>query len=134
VIVVDASVLAAFILKEPGWRGLAGYIKRCTSVDHVLKEVSNAIWRACIVKGYIDLSSARELLEVLMSLVERNMVLEPEERYLSEALEVALEDKITVYDALYIAMARARNLPLLTLDKGQARVARSYGVEVVVVD
>jgi len=54
VIVVDASVLSAFILKEPIWRRLTPYLTNAVSIDLVIKEVSNAIWKACVLKGIID--------------------------------------------------------------------------------
>lgn len=43
VIVVDASALAAFLLKEPGWERLARYIEHSISVDMAAKEVANTI-------------------------------------------------------------------------------------------
>ncbi|WP_252900442.1 hypothetical protein [Vulcanisaeta sp. JCM 14467] len=45
-IVIDASALTAFILKEPGWQSLSKYIMNSVSVDHIIKEVMNAIWKA----------------------------------------------------------------------------------------
>ena len=45
-IVVDASLLAAFVLGEPGWERLASYVRGSCSVDHVVKEVANAIWKS----------------------------------------------------------------------------------------
>jgi len=128
VIVVDASALATFILKEPGWKVMIEYIKYCISVDHILKEVSNAIWKAHTVRGIIDDSIAKELYNLLKSLVGINLILEPEEKYLDRAYQIALKSGITVYDALYVALALERKLPLLSLDNRQRNVAKLYGL------
>jgi predicted nucleic acid-binding protein len=45
VIVIDASVLASFLRKEPGWEKLVNYIKNGISVDLIVKEVNNILWK-----------------------------------------------------------------------------------------
>jgi len=45
VIVVDASAVIAFILREEGWENLKPYMKKGLSVDHLVKEFYNAVWR-----------------------------------------------------------------------------------------
>ena len=67
-IVVDASVLASVILCEPGWEELLDYIKHCYSVDHIIKEVSNTIWKYCTRK-ILSLEDARRKYRVLKRLV-----------------------------------------------------------------
>ncbi|WP_245522478.1 hypothetical protein [Vulcanisaeta distributa] len=47
-----------------------------TSVDHVIKEVINAIWKAQI-RGLIAREYAVKLHELVMSLIGKNIVLEP---------------------------------------------------------
>ncbi|MGC8583015.1 MAG: type II toxin-antitoxin system VapC family toxin [Thermoproteus sp.] len=129
-IVVDASALSAFLLKEPGWRTISRYIARSTSVDLVVKEAANAVWKAHM-RGLVDRGAALKLLEILLSLVERNIELEPEAAYLPDAFRLALDLRITVYDALYIAQALRRRAPLLTLDERQAEAAARSGVDVI---
>ncbi len=129
-IVVDASALSAFILKEPGWERLAPYLIDSISVDHVVKEVVNTIWKACKVRKYISVDDALRFYEVLNLLIDKNILLEPENEYMKTSLEIALNYNITVYDALYIALAVEKNLPILTLDKKQSRVAKDLGIRV----
>ncbi len=43
VIAVDSSVLAAFILQEPGWERMADVLKDSATLDVAVKEVVNAI-------------------------------------------------------------------------------------------
>lgn len=129
-IVVDASALAAFLLKEPGWERLAQYIKRSVSVDMVAKEVANTIWKAH-VRGLVTADVAERLFSILSSLLEKNVRLEPESAYLLDAFHIAVAHRITVYDALYVAVAQKRGAALLTLDAQQREVAKKLGIDVI---
>jgi predicted nucleic acid-binding protein len=131
VIVVDASALAAFILKEPGWRSLVEYVRYCLSLDHAVKEVANALWKLNRVKKVISVEDALRLFNMLSSLLNVNIILEPEQLYLSKAFRIALDYGLTVYDALYIALAKEKKLPLLTLDERQREAALNFGVETI---
>jgi predicted nucleic acid-binding protein len=131
VIVVDASTLTAFMLKEENWRALAEYLKYALSVDHIAKEVANTIWKAYQVKKVIGASKAMQLFNILRSLLGVNILLEPEQRYLCKAFELAIDYDITVYDALYVALADGKKLPLLTLDDRQKHVAKAIGIKII---
>jgi predicted nucleic acid-binding protein len=136
VIVIDASALAKYLLREEGWEEISHHIRReqVYSVDHVLKEVLNAIWKHCCLRGFINVNKAKELYECLKKLVENNVVIiEDEKLYLDKALEIALENHITVYDSLYIAQAISRRVQLLTSDALQAKIAKRMGVETILV-
>uniref|UniRef100_A0A7J3X6D8 PIN domain-containing protein n=1 Tax=Thermofilum pendens TaxID=2269 RepID=A0A7J3X6D8_THEPE len=132
-IVVDASALAKYVLREEGWEAVAGYLRRARplySVDHVLKEVANALWKHVHLAKAIDAGTALELCRALGRLAETGViVLENELKYLGRALEIALEYGLTVYDALYVAQAEKYG-ELLTSDEEQGRVAGSFGITV----
>jgi predicted nucleic acid-binding protein len=119
--VVDASVLAVFTGKEPGWERLAEVVKMCVTVDLAVKEVLNTIWRGYHVRRTISLDTAMRLQQVLSSTIGINILVEPEDKYVSRAFEIALKTGITVYDALYIALALERNTPLVTLDENKQK-------------
>ncbi|RLF10462.1 MAG: VapC toxin family PIN domain ribonuclease [Thermoprotei archaeon] len=127
-IVVDASALSAFILREDGWRDLAKYMVYCASVDHVVKEVANAIWKAAYMKKLLTISEAHKAYDILLRIVNKNVVLYPELKYLSKAVEISMRYGATVYDSLYIALASEEGMPLLTLDELQIQVAEKLGV------
>lgn len=131
-IVIDASALSAFLLKEPGWRKLASYLTNALSIDHIVKEVSNSIWKA-LTKKLINEQEALQLHGLLNSLIGVNVIAEPEGKYVKEAFTIALKTGITVYDSLYIALAKERKLPLLTLDVRQGEAAKSVGVKIVTI-
>jgi predicted nucleic acid-binding protein len=55
--------------------------------------------------------------------LEKNITLEPEVKYIDKAFNIALEKGVSIYDALYIALAVDKKMPLLTLDRKQKNVA-----------
>jgi len=131
VIVIDASALIAFFLREEEWENLKPYMKRGFSVDHVVKEFYNAVWKAMYLLKTLDYESMQKVLELFNSYIENNLILEPEEKYIDKALNIALEAGITIYDSLYIALALDKKTPLLTLDRKQRDTALKLGVKVL---
>jgi len=129
VIVVDASALAKYVLKEEGWREIRKLLEGgAVSVDHVVKEVSNAIWRKYAVLRLEDAEVAIRRYELLVELVRSGVVvLENELKYLEKTFRIAIENGVTVYDALYIAQALELGARLLTSDRRQADVAARLG-------
>jgi len=131
VIVIDASTLAKFVLKEDGWREVAEYLKAGTlSVDHAVKEVTNAIWRR-FRQGTVTREEAKTMLNALKEILERAVKVEGELTYLGGAAEIAFNRGITIYDSLYIAMAKEKGLKLLTTDENQASVATAENVATI---
>lgn len=130
--VIDASSLAKYVLREDSWIEVRRSLEKETvSVDHVLKEVANAIWKKAIVLKLEPIEVAWKRYQVLQKLVRENIiVLEDELDYLDEAFKIALENNITVYDALYIAQTLRLKATLVTSDKKQAQVAEKLGAKV----
>ncbi len=128
---VDASALAKYLLREEGWELVEGYlVKGVVSVDHVVKEVANAIWKHVAVRRVIPRELGIELLKALKKLVEeRVVVLESEDLYIEKGFEIAISYGVTLYDALYVAQA-LKHGELLTSDEKQAEVAKVLGIEV----
>jgi predicted nucleic acid-binding protein len=52
--------------------------------------------------------------------------------YIDEAFEISIRQNITVYDSLYIALAKKKKLELLTADEMQAQVASLEEVRAIV--
>ena len=130
-IVIDASTLAKFVLKEDGWREVAEYLKAGTlSVDHAVKEVANAIWRR-FRQGTVTHEEAKTMLNALKEILERAVRVEGELTYLDGAAEIAFNRGITIYDSLYIAMAKEKGLKLLTTDESQASAATAENVATI---
>ena len=132
-IVVDSSALVKYILREDGWRAIGKHIREAKplySIDHVLKEAGNAVWKHCHLRRVIGQDDAVGLYKALLRLVEAKViVLEPESLYLQAALRIALKQGITFYDSLYVAQAQKHG-ELLTSDGKQAEVATRLGIKV----
>jgi predicted nucleic acid-binding protein len=130
VIVIDASALAKYILHEEGWEEVSRYVRKMKplySIDHVLKEVVNAVWKHTM-KNIILPEIAIQLYGSLEKLAKSQViVLEDELTYMRRAVEIALRYGITIYDALYIAQAEKYG-ELLTSDEKQGSIARRLGI------
>ncbi|MEL9940659.1 MAG: type II toxin-antitoxin system VapC family toxin [Ignisphaera sp.] len=135
-IVIDASALAKYLLREEGWREVESLLLQSPiySIDHVVKEVANAIWRHTTLHRYISSDMALAVFSQLKKLVdEKIIVLETQERYIDKAFSIALDNSISIYDALYIAQALENKRKLLTSDRIQADVANKLGVEAILI-
>ena len=132
-IVIDASSLSKYVLHEEGWEEIGMFLKErkpLYSIDHILKEVGNAIWKYCFLKKIISQSYALKLYNALVKLIQTEViVLEPEINYIKEALELALTHGITLYDSLYLAQAQKYG-EILTSDTKQAEIAIKLGIRV----
>jgi predicted nucleic acid-binding protein len=133
VIVIDASTLAKFVLREENWERVYEVLSKETiSVDHVVKEVANAIWKHYSIYKACSLDVAVKRFQLLRKIIDEELVsLESELKYLDKAFEIATQNNIPVYDALYIAQAITRSTPLATSDKRQADIAGKIKVQVV---
>jgi len=133
VIVVDASALVKYLLREEGWEEASRYVrtmKPLYSLDHVLKEVANVIWKDASTRKVITSKFAMRLYDLVERLIDSQVIiLENELKHLKRAIEIALEHNITVYDSLYIAQAEKYG-EILTSDEKQGEVARKLGIRV----
>ena len=69
-------------------------------------------------------------IEVMEAILDRKIVkISPQEPLLKEAIEFSLKSETTIYDALYITLAKRLNAPLITSDKKQAQKAKEVGVK-----
>ncbi len=132
-IVIDASALVKYLLHESGWEKVSFYVRNMKplySVDHVLKETLNALWKYSYTFNMIEKSHAILLYRKLLKVIEKGViVIEHENNYLDKALEISLNEGITIYDSLYIAQALKYG-ELLTSDSMQAKKAEKYRIEV----
>ena len=109
-IVIDASALAKFILREENWGKVYEILStEVISVDHVVKEDANTIWKHYSIYSIYkacSLDVAIKRFQLLKKIIDEELVsLESELKYLDKAFEIATQNNIPVYDALYIAQA-----------------------------
>ena len=123
-----------FLLHEKGWHEVHHYFTTAaspTSVDLLVIESANVL-RKSVRQGFIQKEQATELCAIMdLRYTKGPLALEPAPQYSSDALAIALSQEIPVYDALFIAQARAHHTTLVTSDRQQARCAEKCGVQII---
>ncbi|MEM0365136.1 MAG: type II toxin-antitoxin system VapC family toxin [Candidatus Nitrosocaldus sp.] len=117
---LDASALITLIK-----HGKIGTFDRSAILDLTIYESMNAIWKEYSLLKNLDDVTAFKLLNILnkiFNIVERISIVGYEE----DVLALAYKEKITVYDASYICIARVRDLVLVTNDMRLRAVASRY--------
>jgi predicted nucleic acid-binding protein len=126
--VIDASILAAWFLREKPDRRVESAIDALTSIvarapSVLFYEIRNALLIS-ERRRRIDQAMTNAFLRDLALLPIR---LEPPRREIS-LMTLARERKLTVYDAAYLELAVREGLPLATLDRDLERAAIAEGV------
>ncbi|MEM2250379.1 MAG: type II toxin-antitoxin system VapC family toxin [Candidatus Bathyarchaeia archaeon] len=111
------------LLKEEGWEKVELSTKTAIP-DLAILEAMNAIWKATITER-IEKNDAMERIKALRLILKGIRVLNSGD-FLERTLEIAIEEKIAAYDALYIAIAEALSAKLLTSDSKQFEIAKKY--------
>lgn len=130
-IVIDASSLTKFLLKEEHWEKVEEYLgKEIASIDFVLLEAANAIWKEHILRKKIDKEQASKIFENLQKIKEGVITIEQSAGYLKTGYDIATAQKTTIYDAVYITQAQKYG-SLLTSDKVQSEIAEKLDVKTI---
>lgn len=117
-IVADSSYIVEGLLREASLLEVDAII----APDLALYEVVNTLWKhESRVKDIRDASLfLAPFIELIKS--EQIRVIRPDEKLLRKTYLLAVEEKITVYDAIYIALSIDLGLELRTFDRIQSRV------------
>ncbi|AEH25431.1 type II toxin-antitoxin system VapC family toxin [Pyrococcus yayanosii] len=128
-IVIDASSLAKYILREENWKKVREYLLDDPySLTLALAEVSNAIWKHYVLYKVISNKEAGIMLEALKKLKEDVVIFEPFEDYLEDGMKISISENIPIYDALYLVQAKKYG-SLLTSDEKQWKIAKKLGIK-----
>jgi predicted nucleic acid-binding protein len=129
--IIDSSSLVKFFSKEKGWEKVAQIISEgVITLDLSIKEVANALWKK-VLKGDLNEDIA---IKILSDLLKREaMIIVNQDEYLIEAFKIANKNKITIYDSLFIALAKSKNLELVTSDIKQYEIAKNEGVNTLLI-
>jgi predicted nucleic acid-binding protein len=131
--VVDASIVIEYLITGPYTPHAQAFFSQIEDDDKLdvpefcLLECTNVIWKQARF-GNMSGEIAGELLTELRKLKLRRA---PMKRLLDETLTIALDNKIAVYDASYIALAKRSAYPLISIDRQQIRAALAEGVSVI---
>jgi predicted nucleic acid-binding protein len=125
-VVLDSSVLGRWLIDRSGAAASSLRRGKLVAPSLILVETANALVNQVRFRS-LELATARLLFANVLGLP---LELVPESVLAADALVLAAELGLTAYDALYVALAAGRDLPLLTADR---RLAASYhGAELVV--
>ena len=137
-IVIDSSAFSKFLMKEEDWEKVIPYFDPSLephTVDMLTIETTNGIWKYMRKYRLITREQALGLYEQMRKLIEEEVViLEPSEKYLREALEIAVDYDLSIYDSLFLAQARNLKAKLITSDRRQRDVAGESGLGVVYIE
>ena len=123
ILVVDASVAAMWFLPEPLSEEAALLLAPrydLVAPDLILLEVGGVLLRA-LRRDEIGLAEATEAFAARLPAAVRTF---PAVDDGEAAFDVARRHGGTIYDAVYVALARRLNAPVITNDAGLASVAR----------
>jgi len=97
-----------------------------------LEEIDSMLSDLSVLYGKVSKDQANRMFRALEKLKEV-VVFERFENYLKNAVKIAVDKKVTVYDSLYIAQAKKVG-KLLTSDDRQGRIAEEFGIDVVFIE
>ncbi|WP_232460745.1 type II toxin-antitoxin system VapC family toxin [Thermococcus barossii] len=115
-----------YLLKEEGWETVSEFLRKSgdlVSLEMALIEGANAVWKRYNLYKDISIETAQKILDYLHA-TKGIILYENPLQYLPEGEKIALEHKITVYDALYIAQALKCGR-LATSDEKQGKQRKS---------
>lgn len=130
-LVVDASIVIAWASPDEN-DGFADEVMRHALSHGAMVpnlwplEVSNIL----VInerRGRITAGEARGIMDDLKEL-PFTVDLETAARAMNEIADLAREQKLSVYDAAYLELARRRSMPLATLDKNLRKAAKAIGL------
>jgi predicted nucleic acid-binding protein len=131
--VIDASVVLAWLLPDEQSAAAERLIgraarERARAPSLLLLEVGNALLQA-ERRNRLSAALRSELLDAFTSLP---IALEPVgAESMQRAIEVAGRRALSLYDACYLELALAKDLPLATLDRALGQAARDEDVPVL---
>jgi len=129
--VIDASALLKYIFREDGWDVVNDLLlEGCMAPELILKECTNGLCKR-VSRGEITRDFAGKVLGRLI--YEEIVKVVSQAELLPKALEIAVDHKTTVYDALYIALAKEKGSELITSDEQQGEVAKAVGIRPILI-
>lgn len=119
-LVIDASVLIKFYVPEIFSDKAEGLLTRVEQGDVMLlapdliyPEAGNILWKKQRLKE-LTRSEVEEITDAIVSLP---LKIEASKLLLPLAIDIGIAYKITVYDAIYISMARVYEIKMMTADR-----------------
>ena len=116
--VLDSSVLAAMFFKEAASPRALKCASECDPVtlDLAMAKVGNVAWKQVVFFGEskdraLDaLHDCRDFMATACTIIKASDLS-------MKAFQIAVEDRISYYDSLFLAAAEREGIPLMTLDQ-----------------
>ncbi len=135
--VIDTSALIKFVLPEDHSDTARNLIEQhissvleLSAPEYILVEAANVLWKRVSRNDLLPGEAAQALHE----LRRVDLVLIPESQLLDDALLLAAEINITVYDALFCVLAQRQQAPLITADLPLVRRLVSSPIQALTLD
>ncbi|MBW4439228.1 MAG: type II toxin-antitoxin system VapC family toxin [Pleurocapsa minor GSE-CHR-MK-17-07R] len=133
IIVVDASIIIETLVSGQ----FVGFTENAIFGDlspefsavtpqFALLEGANVLWKY-IGRGLISSEQGFALFEQLIQIPVDIVSID---EVFAQAFEIGTQNRLAIYDSVYIALAQRLNAPLYTLDARQASAARAHGIVV----
>ncbi|MCX6641940.1 MAG: type II toxin-antitoxin system VapC family toxin [Candidatus Bathyarchaeota archaeon] len=121
-LLLDTSIIVKLVIEEPGSQKARTRVKEvlaqgCTliSVDIALPEALNALWKHTKIHHDLDAEEAVRAAEDLYLLWDRIRII-PSREVSTDALRLAIELGLPIYDSLFLAASRKTRSTLFTAD------------------
>lgn len=116
--ILDSSIIAAIFFREKASTKAVQKIqeKDLTTVDLAMAEVANVAWKRVTIfheNEEIITGALKKSIEFINTVCK----VIPTEELIERSFQIALKEKITLYDSLFLAASEKEKTPLLTLDK-----------------
>ena len=120
----DASALVNVIVSRAG-RAL-DVVKGHGILDLTVYEAGNSLWKLNVIHKQLDAEEAASLLLVVAKLSKHMDVLGVSQLDLASVLGLAVQERMSFYDAAYLHAAKERGLELITDDAKLKKVASKF--------
>ena len=118
-IVIDSSALFALFFPEDYSEWCEKEVKRYSEIhipELAFLETSNAAWKRIMVFKQPS-NIVLKNLELLHEFMKNICITHRDLDYIQEAIKLSIKLKVTVYDALFLALAERYSVKLLTIDR-----------------
>lgn len=132
-VILDSGIIAAIFFKEEASERAEKAVedRDLITLDLAFVEVANVAWkRVVLFKESKDLIS-KALKNGIEFITDACEVIASKE-LLDDAFTIAVSEKITIYDALFVAASEIKKVPLLTADrKLYEKLKKSRDIEII---
>jgi len=116
--VLDSSILAAMFFKESASSRALKRAAECDpfTLDLAVAEVGNVAWKQVVFSGESK-DRALDALSDCQDFITTACILLKASDLTAKAFEIAVENRTSYYDSLFLAAAQEEEAPLLTLNR-----------------